>query len=133
MHSVNVPSPISYTSYFQQILAPIGKRSKKKCFKYLAGCVYCGGRWWEIPEKTWHVKLSFNQCGKESILQLIFYDAILKEGWQKIGKSSLTLKDSNRFDGLGKFQGNNMAFKTLLNIYPEYKPIIQAKQSTDSH
>lgn len=66
-------------------------------------------------------------------MQLIFYDAILKEGWQKIGKSSLTLKDSNRFDGLGKFQGNNMAFKTLLNIYPEYKPIIQAKQSTDSH
>lgn len=43
------------------------------------------------------------------------------------------LKDSNRFDGLGKFQGNNMAFKTLLNIYPEYKPIIQAEQSTESH
>ena len=60
-------------------------------------------------------------------MQLIFYIAILKKGWQKIGKSSLTLKDSNIFDSLGKFQGNNVAFKTLLNIYPEYKPIIQAE------
>lgn len=60
-------------------------------------------------------------------MQLIFYIAILKEGWQKIGKSSLMLKDSNVFDSLGKFQGNNVAFKTLLNIYPEYKPVIQAE------
>ena len=60
-------------------------------------------------------------------MQLIFYIAILKKGWQKRGKSSLSLKDSNIFGSLGKFQGNNVAFKTLLNIYPEYKPIIQAE------
>lgn len=59
-------------------------------------------------------------------MQLKFYGVILKKRWQKVGKSSVTLRNANTFDTLGKLQGNNVPFSTLLNIYPDQKSIRQS-------
>lgn len=52
-------------------------------------------------------------------MQLVFYGALLEKRQQKVGKPSVTLRNAKGFDGLGKFQENNVPFSTLLNIYPE--------------
>lgn len=41
---------------------------------------------------------------------------MLDTRWQKVGKSSVTLRNAGIFDGLGKFQENNVALSMFLSI-----------------